>query len=383
MLHFTGISVACFLFLILILHIYTIDRRRFIEAPETIVSILRCLGETLTVHVVCTIWDKQFRLALIAASLPVDYKFESSEFFSTKSHMNVCLQVSLIIPLMVKLFLENSNEITVPINLCYHQNQKTTVTGQLWSELLYSLTTFCNNCDQHSTIPNELPIVEQIAVLHRLGLFSLTLLSASLVARIFVLKHLICFGCGKVHWISVAKDHCCFTFLHFLHILFPIYTERLIFSSTSPVLQITRVDHSIHTMRLWAASKAKSLCIDWYMELFFKVVQNDVNQCLEQIKTLRLPDLVAADQCEVEIQVNVTLRAKLVSEVKVNVCKLKVSNHSTITLVFVHIPEKCGYYLQKFVRKAFCNTINASQNPFISSSLIANASMCLRLYVKC
>lgn len=61
------------------------------------------------------------------------------------------------------------------------------------------------------------------------------------------------------------------------------------------------------------------------MELFFKVVQNDVNQCLEQIKTLRLPDLVAADLCEVEIQVNVTLRAKLVSEVKVNVCKLKVN----------------------------------------------------------
>lgn len=49
------------------------------------------------------------------------------------------------------------------------QLEGTTTTGRLWSELLYTLTTFCNNCDQHSTIPNELPIVEQIAVLHRLG----------------------------------------------------------------------------------------------------------------------------------------------------------------------------------------------------------------------
>lgn len=77
-------------------------------------------------------------------------------------------------------------------------------------------------------------------------------------------------------------------------------------------------------MRLWAAAKAKALCIEWCMEMFFKVVQNDVNQCLEQIKTLRTPDLVSADAFEVEIQVNVALRAKLVSEVKVNICKLKV-----------------------------------------------------------
>lgn len=105
------------------------------EAPETLVSILRCLGETITVHVACTTWDKQFRLALVASSLPIDYKFENQEFYSKKSQLD-----------------------------------GTTTTGRLWSELLYTLTTFCNNCDQHSTIPNELPLVEQIAVLHRLGM---------------------------------------------------------------------------------------------------------------------------------------------------------------------------------------------------------------------
>lgn len=106
------------------------------EAPETLVSILRCLGETITVHVACTTWDKQFRLALVASSLPIDYKFENPEFYSTKTQMD-----------------------------------GTTTNGRVWSELLHTLTTFCNNCDQHSTIPNELPLVEQIAVLHRLGKF--------------------------------------------------------------------------------------------------------------------------------------------------------------------------------------------------------------------
>lgn len=78
-------------------------------------------------------------------------------------------------------------------------------------------------------------------------------------------------------------------------------------------------------MRLWAAVKSKALCIDWCMDMFFKVVHNDINQCLKQIKVLRTPDLVAPDLFEVEIQVNVALRAKLISEVKVNICKLKVN----------------------------------------------------------
>lgn len=134
----------------------------------------------------------------------------------------------------------------------YFQSDGSTTTGRLWSELLHSLTTFSNNCDQNSTIPNELPIVEQIYILHRL-------------------------------------------------------------------------DHSIHSMRLWAAAKAKALCTDWSMSQFFQVVQNDINQCLDQIKSLRVPNLVPTDPFEVEVQVNVALRAKLVSEVKVNICKLKLT----------------------------------------------------------
>lgn len=52
------------------------------DAPEPILSTLKGLGETLTVHVSSTIWDKQFRLSIVSSSLPVDYPFEESEFYS-------------------------------------------------------------------------------------------------------------------------------------------------------------------------------------------------------------------------------------------------------------------------------------------------------------
>ncbi|KAG4065560.1 hypothetical protein HA402_013330 [Bradysia odoriphaga] len=187
------------------------------DAPEPILSTLRGLGETLTVYVTGTTWDKQFRLTLVSSVLPVNYNFENTEFHCANDRV---------------------------------RNLDGTTTGRLWSELLFSLTTFCNSCDQKGTIPNELPIVEQIPILHRL-------------------------------------------------------------------------DHSVHTMRLWAAYKAKELCTEWNMKMFFKVVYNDVNHCLEQLKELRVPELVPADSFEVLVQVCVALRAKLVSEIKVNVNKLK------------------------------------------------------------
>ncbi|XP_035900175.1 uncharacterized protein LOC118506736 [Anopheles stephensi] len=183
------------------------------EAPEPILSTLKGLGETLTVHVTSTIWDKQFRLAVVSSSLPVDYPFEEGEFCGK----NVVVEG--------------------------------TVCGKVWSELLYQLVQLSNTCDI-GTIANELPLVEQIPVLHRL-------------------------------------------------------------------------DHSIHSMRIWAANKARSLCTDWNMMMFFKVVHNDIGLCLEQLQYIRVPDLSADDPLEVQVQVCVALREKLVSEIKENIIKLK------------------------------------------------------------
>ncbi|XP_055548511.1 uncharacterized protein LOC129732056 [Wyeomyia smithii] len=193
------------------------------EAPEPILSMLKGLGETLTVHVSSTIWDRQFRLAVVASSLAVDYPFEESEFYNAG--------------------------MTVEGTVC----------GKVWSELLYQLVVLSNTCDI-GTIPNELPLVEQIPVLHRL-------------------------------------------------------------------------DHSIHSMRIWAANKARSLCTDWNMMMFFKVVHNDIRLCLEQLQYLRVPELVSPDALEVQVQVCVALRAKLVSEIKENIRKLKLASAECIDVL--------------------------------------------------
>ncbi|XP_055677642.1 uncharacterized protein LOC129786566 isoform X2 [Lutzomyia longipalpis] len=189
------------------------------DAPEPILSTLRGLGETLTMYVTTTTWDKQFRLALVSTTLPIDYSYENSPEF-------------------------------LPLNAAIAAHRATgSVAGSLWCDVLSTLTNFSNSCDQ-GTIPNELPLVEQIPILHRL-------------------------------------------------------------------------DHSIHTMRLWAAEKAKALCADWNMKMFFRVVHRDVGACLEHLRDLRVPQLVPPDPLEVHIQVCVSLRAKLVSEIKINIEKLK------------------------------------------------------------
>lgn len=123
-------------------------------------------------------------------------------------------------------------------------------------------------------------------------------------------------------------------------------------------------------MRLWAAAKSKALCIDWCMDMFFKVVHNDINQCLEQIKILRTPNLVPTDSFEVEIGVNVALRAKLISEVKVNICKLKVTlNH----IFYIHHQQQ-----QQKNKFGFNDIVNSS---FFSLHQV-NASMYWLPFVK-
>lgn len=52
-----------------------------LDAPEPILSTLRGLGETLTVYVAGTTWDKQFRLALVSGAIPVHKHYESTELY--------------------------------------------------------------------------------------------------------------------------------------------------------------------------------------------------------------------------------------------------------------------------------------------------------------
>lgn len=51
-----------------------------------------------------------------------------------------------------------------------------------------------------------------------------------------------------------------------------------------------RLDHSIHTMRLWGNTKAKELSSDWNMNMLFRLVHNDMGGiCLERLNEIRAP----------------------------------------------------------------------------------------------
>lgn len=53
-----------------------------------------------------------------------------------------------------------------------------------------------------------------------------------------------------------------------------------------PILH--RLDHSVHTARLWAQSRARQLANNWNMDQFFKVTQCDVNTCLQALSHIRV-----------------------------------------------------------------------------------------------
>jgi hypothetical protein len=96
------------------------------------------------------------------------------------------------------------------------------VCGQLFAEVLHQLVTLSNACEPTVTIDvlptralEDLPLVEQIPVLHRL-------------------------------------------------------------------------DHSVHTVRLWAASTARHLVNTWSVDAFFVITHMDINLCLTELQMLKV-----------------------------------------------------------------------------------------------
>ncbi|XP_018563255.1 uncharacterized protein LOC108904989 [Anoplophora glabripennis] len=181
---------------------------QFIPTADTsplVLSALANLADALGVHVTSASWDQTFRLALVAS--------------------------------------------------------KTTCnpdTGKLFSNVLQDLVMLCNQCeitpDWLVGAPlDELPLVEQIPVLHRL-------------------------------------------------------------------------DHTIHTTRLWAANESKKIANTWNMKAFFAVIHTDITNCLGQLNNLRMADHtieIEKGRMGVHVEVCTLMRAKLTSEVKVNIEKLK------------------------------------------------------------
>nr|XP_036233800.1 uncharacterized protein LOC106627767 isoform X2 [Bactrocera oleae] len=97
-----------------------------------------------------------------------------------------------------------------------------------------------------------------------------------------------------------------------------------------PILH--RIDHSVHSMRLWVKEQAKQLCCEWKMDRFFRIMEHDVRVCLAGFSRHKLPKLTA-DLTDILMLVNVALRAKLILEINVNIDKLKKTNEECVQIM--------------------------------------------------
>ncbi|XP_076376727.1 uncharacterized protein LOC143259208 isoform X2 [Megalopta genalis] len=93
------------------------------------------------------------------------------------------------------------------------------------------------------------------------------------------------------------------------------------------IVVLHRLDHSVHTARLWILQEAKIIAHTWELEVFFLLVKGDIPNFLEELSYLKLADHtneLSTDAVSVQVYVCGNMRAKIVSEVNVNVSLLQV-----------------------------------------------------------
>ncbi|EFN79178.1 coiled-coil domain-containing protein 142 [Harpegnathos saltator] len=100
------------------------------------------------------------------------------------------------------------------------------------------------------------------------------------------------------------------------------------------IVVLHRMDHSVHTARLWAIQETKTVAHTWDLDVFFLLVKGDVANCLEELSYLKLADhttaLESTDSISVQVYVCTKMRAKIVSEVKANVELLQICSAQCI-----------------------------------------------------
>ncbi|XP_058810309.1 coiled-coil domain-containing protein 142 isoform X2 [Phymastichus coffea] len=88
------------------------------------------------------------------------------------------------------------------------------------------------------------------------------------------------------------------------------------------IIVLHRMDHSVHTMRLWATQEARAIAHSWELQVFFLIVKADVVRCLDILSRLKLADHdgdPGGGAASVQVHVCGKMRAKIASEVKANV----------------------------------------------------------------
>ncbi|XP_032680004.1 coiled-coil domain-containing protein 142 [Odontomachus brunneus] len=100
------------------------------------------------------------------------------------------------------------------------------------------------------------------------------------------------------------------------------------------IVVLHRMDHSVHTARLWAIQEAKTIAHTWDLDVFFLLVKGDIANCLEELSYLKLADhttaLESTNSLSVQVYVCTKMRAKIVSEVKANVELLQICSAQCI-----------------------------------------------------
>lgn len=54
------------------------------------------------------------------------------------------------------------------------------------------------------------------------------------------------------------------------------------------IVVLHRMDHSVHTARLWAIQEAKIIAHTWDLDVFFLLVKGDIANCLEELSYLKV-----------------------------------------------------------------------------------------------
>lgn len=54
------------------------------------------------------------------------------------------------------------------------------------------------------------------------------------------------------------------------------------------IVVLHRLDHSVHTVRLWIVQEAKIIAHTWELDVFFLLVKGDIINCLEELSYLKV-----------------------------------------------------------------------------------------------
>ncbi|EDW80623.1 uncharacterized protein Dwil_GK11629 [Drosophila willistoni] len=131
-------------------------------------------------------------------------------------------------------------------------------------------------------------------------------------------------------WISIFSNLVNLSNQYFSNIEVHNNSSLLPVAEQIPILH--RLDHSVHSMRLWVTEQAKFLCCEWKMDRFFQIMEHDVKLCLNVFITFKLPKLTA-DLSDILMLVCVALRTKLIFEVNANIDKLKKTTDECVQIL--------------------------------------------------